>query len=84
MVTGDFTDKTPKIWGSFAQKFVYDPFQQPQWDAQSVFLNMILHNKERFELYLGCYGILLMNLILQSFLFDQKGCHCPANGYIVL
>ena len=25
-----------------------------------------------------------MGLILKSILFNQTGCHCPANGYIVL
>ena len=41
MVTGGFREKTPKIWGSFEQNFVYDHFQKPQWDAHSVFRNMI-------------------------------------------
>ena len=31
MVTGGFSEKkTPKIWGSFAQNFVYSHFQQPK------------------------------------------------------
>ena len=41
MVTGGFSEKTPKVWGSFAQNFVYGHFQQPRWDTQSVFLNLI-------------------------------------------
>ena len=41
MVTGGFEEKAPKIWGSFAQNFVYGHFQQPQWDAHNVFLNLI-------------------------------------------
>ena len=41
MVTGGFSEKSSKIWGSFAQNFVYGHFQQPQWDAQSVFLHLI-------------------------------------------
>ena len=41
MVTGGFSEKSSKIWGSFAQNFVYGHFQQPQCDAQSVFLHLI-------------------------------------------
>ena len=41
MVTGGFSEKTPKIWGSSAQNFVYGHFQQPKSDAQSAFLNLI-------------------------------------------
>ena len=41
VVTDSVSEKTPKIWGSFVQNLVYGHFQQPQWDAQSVFLNMV-------------------------------------------
>ena len=57
MVTGGITDKPPKIWGSFAQNFVYDHFQQPQWDAKQRVPKPDMHSMERLELYLWCYGI---------------------------
>ena len=41
LVTGGVREKTPKICSSFAHNFVYDHFQQPQWEAQSVFWNLI-------------------------------------------
>ena len=34
-------EKTPNIWDSYAQNFVYDNFHQPKWDTHSVFLNLI-------------------------------------------
>ena len=41
MVTGGFSEKTPKIWGSFAKNFVYNHFQQPKCDAKNALLNLI-------------------------------------------
>ena len=78
LVTGGVREKTPKIWGSFAQNLVYEHFQQPQWDAQSVFLNLICTVLKDWNFTYGVMASYELNSAILLF------CQCPADGSRVL
>ena len=76
VVTGGFSEKTPKIWGSFALNFVYGYFQQPKWDAQSVFLNLICTMWNDWNFIYGVYVLCELNSTNLAF-STRRGANVP-------
>ena len=76
VVTGGSREKSPKIWGSFVHKFVYDHFQQPKSDAHSVFFNLIFTVWKEWNFISGVKASYELNSAI--LLFRQTGCQCPA------
>ena len=86
VVTGCFRERTPKIWGSFAQNFVYGHFQQPQWDAQGIFQNLICTVWKDWNFIYGVQVSYQLNSTILFFRLDsvpmsRQRLHSPSVSY---